>query len=287
MKKTFKSSIDFRKSLESRLFAMSYKSGEDLQRIRRKMAFDRFLARVFYKENPLFLLKGGYAMELRIARARSTKDIDLTYLHNFKNAENILSELIFDDLQQIANIDLHDFFSYQIGLSQKDLVNAPYGGFRYPILSLIANKSFVKFHIDIALDVTPDYTENIKGFDWLEFCGINAPNILIVSVPQQFAEKLHAYTLPNRNNSRTKDLIDLILLLNIKKTNIKEFRSALEKVFKIRNTHVLPSHLESPPNTWEKQFSYMAKECSININMQEAFNKISIFYNEIMNPVII
>jgi uncharacterized membrane protein YciS (DUF1049 family) len=52
-----------------------------LQRLRRQVAFDRLLARLFQAGQPLALpwvLKGGYAMELRIKAARTTKDIDLT-----------------------------------------------------------------------------------------------------------------------------------------------------------------------------------------------------------------
>jgi hypothetical protein len=56
----------------------------DLQRLRRQVAFDRFLARMFSKGPKAaypWLLKGGYAMELRMHAARTTKDIDLT-LHD-------------------------------------------------------------------------------------------------------------------------------------------------------------------------------------------------------------
>ena len=37
----------------------------------------------------------------------------------------------------------------------------------------------------------------------------------MISAEQQFAEKLHAYTLPRleRVNTRTKDLIDMVLLI--------------------------------------------------------------------------
>ncbi len=89
----FKTAFDFRKSLEARLQAQAAKTGEDLQRIRRKVAFDRFLARIFHLGNPGFYLKGGYAMELRIAHARATKDIDLTCTRRFKNENELFTHL--------------------------------------------------------------------------------------------------------------------------------------------------------------------------------------------------
>ena len=43
------------------------------------MAFERLLTRLFAVERPPWLLKGGYALEMRLQNtARATKDIDLT-----------------------------------------------------------------------------------------------------------------------------------------------------------------------------------------------------------------
>ncbi len=129
----FKTATDFRKSLESRIQGIAAKTGQDLQSLRRKVAFDRLLARIFSDNKSSFYLKGGYAMELRVAEARVTKDIDLTCLQRVNNENDLLSEIILDELQELASLDLSDFFSYQIGKAQLDLDNAPYGGSRYPV----------------------------------------------------------------------------------------------------------------------------------------------------------
>lgn len=81
---TFKTPTDFRRSMEARLKSIATKSNQDLQRIRRKVAFERILARIFHHNSDNFVLKGGYAMELRFAAARATKDIDLTCLRRNK-----------------------------------------------------------------------------------------------------------------------------------------------------------------------------------------------------------
>jgi hypothetical protein len=73
----FKDATAFRSSLEERLKTASRKKGMDLQRLRRQLAFDRLLARLFSGKNPPWYLKGGYAMELRIHGARTTRDVDL------------------------------------------------------------------------------------------------------------------------------------------------------------------------------------------------------------------
>lgn len=55
----------FRAALEDRLKQTSRAEGTDLMRLRRQVAFDRLLARLFAEPDPPWLLKGGYAFELR------------------------------------------------------------------------------------------------------------------------------------------------------------------------------------------------------------------------------
>lgn len=57
--------------------ALVRKEGGDIQRFRRQAAFDRMLCRFFQNEASPWLPKGGYAMELRIRTASTTRDIDL------------------------------------------------------------------------------------------------------------------------------------------------------------------------------------------------------------------
>jgi hypothetical protein len=74
----YASAAAFRVALETRLKAISTTEGIDLQRLRRQVSFDRLLARFFAEKNAPWLLKGGYAMELRLRTARTTKDIDIS-----------------------------------------------------------------------------------------------------------------------------------------------------------------------------------------------------------------
>lgn len=50
MNKIFSSPANFRQSLESRLRTISEETGIDLERVRRKVAFERFLARLFFMQ---------------------------------------------------------------------------------------------------------------------------------------------------------------------------------------------------------------------------------------------
>jgi hypothetical protein len=201
----FSSADAFRTSLECRLQQESKEKNTDLQRLRRQVAFDRLLARLFYNKEPPFFLKGGYAMELRLASSRATKDIDLTYLQRFNSPREVIQDLILNQLQALAALDLHDFFVYRIGIAQVSLDNAPYGGFRYPVVSQISHRRFVQFHLDVGGDFLVAKTENIQTRGWLDFCNVSAPCVRMISVEQQIAEKFHAYTLPreHRRNSST------------------------------------------------------------------------------------
>jgi hypothetical protein len=71
----------FRMALEARLNTMAREQGIDVQRLRRQVTFDRLLCRLFHDPSAPWLLKGGYAMELRLEVARTTRDIDLS-LHD-------------------------------------------------------------------------------------------------------------------------------------------------------------------------------------------------------------
>lgn len=276
----FKTAADFRKSLENRLKNMAMEKGDNLQRLRRKVAFDRLLARLFFAEEQNFFLKGGYAMELRLKTARATKDIDLTSLKRLKGESDLLSAVILEELRTLAQQDLGDFFIYLIGETQLDLDNAPYGGARYPVTALLDGKVFVRFQLDVGADAVVNRTETMRGSDWLGFCGIPSPVFSMISVEQQFAEKLHAYTLPRigRPNTRVKDLVDMVLLIKTRSMNFEILKEVLRMVFKIRRTHSLPQKIDMPPEAWEVPYNELAKECALMLSLEEAFREVEKIY---------
>ena len=78
--KKYADAVSFRRALETRLNNFSKEKNTDLERLRKQVAFDRLLARIFADpEKSPWRLNGGYAMELRFfGLARATKDIDLS-----------------------------------------------------------------------------------------------------------------------------------------------------------------------------------------------------------------
>ena len=157
-------------------------------------------------------------MELRIAHARATKDMDLTYFKRVENEREPMSELILRGLQTLARIDLDDHFLYRIGQPQRDIENAPYGGSRHSVVAVIDNRPFVEFHLDVGGDFLVDHVEEVSRENWLEFYDIAAPIVSMISIEQQFAEKLHAYTLHPDTNTRTKGSHRSVIASEIKES---------------------------------------------------------------------
>src|ERR1700722_379935 len=121
MAKQFGSASAFKASLESHLRKRSQEHGLPLSTLQLKFAIERLLARLFRHECPPWLLKGGFAMDLRFRpRARTTKDIDLS-LPLIADAAGPVSAAMRDQLQAAADIDLGDFLSFRIGKPKKEL----------------------------------------------------------------------------------------------------------------------------------------------------------------------
>ena len=281
MGRMFKTATAFRKSLESRLMNVSQETNIDLQRLRRKVAFDRLLARFFVNGSNTWVLKGGYALEIRFAHARATKDIDLTLpIQLYASFE---SEHLMTMLQEESHVDLADYFTFTFRPAMQELDGAPEGGFRFPVEAIMDGMPFVKFHMDIGIgDILVEPVEKIIGEDWLEFAGISPAIIYAISKEQQFAEKLHAYTLPrtDRLNTRVKDLVDMLLLIREGSISEAVVRDNLSKVFHRRNTHNLPAALPLPPDSWDVKFDLLVKECGMNESLDQAKEIVDRFYRK-------
>src|SRR5260221_3239157 len=95
-------------------------------RLRRQVAFDRLLARLFAEPDPPWLLKGGYAFDLRLGGgARTTTDLDLSIplasCIGLQRSPPSQNAIIRDHLQNSADPDLQDGFAFPIGAPLPDL----------------------------------------------------------------------------------------------------------------------------------------------------------------------
>lgn len=79
MARQYGSAAAFKASLEAHLRKLAGERDTPLSTLQLKLVIERLLALLFHSPNPPWLLKGGFAMELRFRpRARTTKDVDLS-----------------------------------------------------------------------------------------------------------------------------------------------------------------------------------------------------------------
>jgi Nucleotidyl transferase AbiEii toxin, Type IV TA system len=254
----YKTAGAFRVALEARLPSRAHDERTDLQRLRRQVAFDRLLGGLFPKRSEAkypWILKGGDAMELRIRAARTTKDIDLTLYDGSRLSKDPgeRRNQVRAMLQGSASIEFKDYFEFLIGRASENLDGALEGGSRYPVEARMDGREFARFHVDVGIgDEVLEPVDVVEGRDWLRFGGITPPSVPVISREQQFAEKLHAYSLPRGERvTRTKDLIGMLLMIEQGNLDNRRVASAIATTFEKRATHDVPRKLEPPPAEWK------------------------------------
>ncbi len=248
----------FKQALEQRLKAAS-KDGVDFARRRQLLVFDRFLARVAVALGNSVLLKGGLVLELRLERARTTKDVDLRVTGS--------PDKLLATLQQAGQQNLGDFMTFEVNPDAEHPIiendGMQYEGQRFRAECRLAGKLYgQRFGVDVAFgDPVFGEPDVITADDVLDFAGIAPPTLRLYPIETHIAEKLHAYTMPRtRANTRVKDLPDIALLAGIQPLQAGRLRQALEQTFKHRTTHPLPQALPDPPTSWSTPYQAMARE---------------------------
>ena len=78
-------------------------------------------------------------------------------------------------------------------------------------------------------------------------------------------------------NTRTKDLIDMVLLIRGEKLDKGKTAAAVRATFAKRATRNMPHELNVPPAPWEPVFDALAKECRLAMNLEEGFEIVREF----------
>ena len=152
----YRSGAAFRRALEERLRSRSLDAGVPLVRLRKTVAFDCILARLIQLQPDRWILKGGFAIQLRLEdKARTTKDIDLLALAD--------SSEVLVLLRIVGEFDLEDWFRFEVEQSE-DQAFDKLGGSRIHIRSLLDGRTFEDFHIDVGIgDPVIDPVDPLRG----------------------------------------------------------------------------------------------------------------------------
>lgn len=156
----------FRAALDQRLKNHAAQTGVPLVRLRKTIAFDRFLARLVAVASGRWVLKGALALDFRLGSGtRTTKDIDLGRLDN--------EEAATDDFLAAQALDLGDFFTFTVQRTPALDAAGDFSAVRYRVHAELAGRRFEEFPIDVAFsDPLAWRPDRLAGTDLLEFAGI-------------------------------------------------------------------------------------------------------------------
>ena len=176
-------------------------------------------------------------------RARATRDVDLALTDGRDPAD-----LLLDDL---ADDPFDDWFSFRV-TRRRELSDAPDRGavIRLSMDAAIGGRTFERFVVDIATghDVL-ETTERVELGRLLGFAGIPVVEITVIDLRTHWAEKLSAYLqrYGDRPNTRVKDLVDLVLLIENGLLPDDRLRLAVGTTFARRGQPLVSRPRELPP----------------------------------------
>lgn len=258
---TYETPLALRAALEQRLLNHSLETGVALDRLRRRVVFERIVARLDAAEPGRWVLKGGMALEVRLQDdARVTKDIDLGLRDEIDNERDLhdrVSESLGSDLDG-------DYFVLSTG-RPAPLSSDGVGRFtwRIKVAASLASRPFG----GVQLDVSPrahelDRTDRVPLPNLLDFAGVPTPTIEIVDVQRHAAEKFHAMLRDygDRENSRVRDLLDLVLLIAHDQLEPRLVAGEAVRVWTERDNDRPPRALPPLPASWPARYERLAAD---------------------------
>jgi hypothetical protein len=282
MSRRYATPLAFKTALEDRLRRESSGSAMDLHRRRQLLIFDRFLTRVFIVFADAVVLKGGFVVELRLERARTTKDIDVRITGD--------PDQVLGRLQEAGRLDVDDYLSFEVRPDPRQPeIDAPgmaYRGRRYRAQARLAGKIYgTAFGVDAAFaEPLHGDPELVEGSRFLQFAGIEPARFRIYPLETHIAEKLHAYTLPReRPNSRVKDLPDIALLASVRDIDGAALRRAIVRTFEHRATHPVPAAVPTPPESWNLIYARLAASDGLR---WETLAALTVVVQQFLDPVL-
>jgi len=228
------------------------------RRIHLVVAIDRLLVRLLAAAPGRWVVKGGYANQLRRPDdARFTEDLDL----KIDAAIETAPELLASGFQ----VDLGDDLSYEVATSPAQLEGPPGGGLRFVVVARLAGTELVRFKVDVSsADVVVGDLESYFSDPVVERLGFRRSRFPVYPVNQHFAEKLHALTLPRDvENTRARDLVDLVWLVRHFSFRSDALAIACIATFERRATHSWPPVIDVPPESWTRPYAVWRAELDL------------------------
>lgn len=258
---TYATARALRMALEQRLADQSRESGVSLDRLRRRVVFERIVSRLIVAAPGSWVLKGGMALEVRLGdAARLTKDIDLG-LRDEVTDRHDLHERIVDAL----SVDpFGDWFVLAAGdVTRLAEDGAGHRTWRTKVAARLAGRPFGGVRVDVSPRAHElDQTDDVALPSSLAFAGIDAPTIEIIDLQRHAAEKFHGMLrdVGDRDNTRVRDLIDLVILYEHELLDPAALADMVERVWSERDGVAPPAELPSLPTSWPERYTKLAHD---------------------------
>lgn len=253
-----------RAALDHRLVREAESTRTDIARLRRRIVFERLLVRFASDSEHGWILKGGAAVEVRLAdKARMTRDLDLALRHSAPT-DGIVRELLAEALSIDPQGDLFEFRVDRFRVMSIDDSLGPV--WRASVDCVLDGRSFDRVSIDLVARMSETRrVEMLQLPGTLAFAGLEPVSIMAVDLNQHFAEKLHALlrTHGERPNTRVKDLADLVLFIEGGLAPSGALVAAVSDVFGSRGAGV-PTAISDPPIQWNDRYSEMAADLDLS-----------------------
>jgi predicted nucleotidyltransferase component of viral defense system len=266
----------FRAALEARL-KDEQTTEVGLSRLRKRVVFERLLARLVAVAADAWVLKGGFALELRLgSSARSTRDVDVDWRLSSADAAALLRDA--------AVLELDDYFEFTVERASAD-DDLDGGGERWAVDAVVAGRLFERVAIDIGFGEPVVEPETVTSSDLLAFAGLPPTTVRAIAIEQHIAEKLHAYTRTyarRRSSSRVKDLVDLAVIAHTSELDARRLRTSIDAIFARRGTHPVPDAVPPPPADWARSWGPMAAHVPAADTLAEGYAGVAAMLDPIL-----
>jgi predicted nucleotidyltransferase component of viral defense system len=234
-------------SVRARLLNVAKATGTDFNLVLVRFALERLLFRLSTSaHSDRFVLKGALLFTLWYDLPhRATRDADLL---GFGLSDTGSMASVFRDIASVAVDDgiVFDPASVRVGVIRKD---AGYGGVRVTLNGKLANARCVA-QVDVGFGdaVTPGPTDAVYP---VLLDDLPAPRLRTYPVYTVVAEKLHAIVVLGMVNSRVKDYLDLVVIMEREALDEPTLALAIAATFQRRGT-ALPN---APPVGLSDEFA--------------------------------
>lgn len=225
---------------------------------------------------PVFLTRGGVAMELRAGeKARGTRDVDFV--------------LRGDPASLLAHLDAafaEDYEEFSFERDEPEPLELRPQVSRVRVKTAFRTKPFMTVVVEVApVEAGGEDMEHLPAHDLIAV-GLDGPSAIpVLAMPWQIAQKLHAVTepplRPDGENPRYWDLIDLQILEAMQSTGLAPVKDACVRTFDARAQQPWPPLVTIYPD-WPERYGAMARSLDMPVtDVNEAVEIVHDFIRRI------